>query len=145
MLRSTLILLTLTSCVSSNAIDQGADVRRTANEIIIYRDKGGPIGNYLVDVLRERDTGRQIRIEGECTSACTLWLELEDRVCVKPSARLGFHYAHYADGSVSLGGTRLMTDSYPQWLAEWFAKNVKDQSPVYLPRTEMLKHFRSCL
>ena len=75
MLRSIALALLLSGCT---AMGQGADVLRQPQAITIYRDEGGKVGQYFSDVLAEQTTTRQVRIEGDCASACTAWLRLGD-------------------------------------------------------------------
>jgi hypothetical protein len=53
-------------------------------------DRGGSIAAYLMEIHASAD--KPHRIEGDCMSACTMWLG-HRRVCVAPDATLWFHSA----------------------------------------------------
>ena len=79
---------------------------------VILGDSGGSIAAYLVAMAEARD----IRIAGDCASACTMLLRSRN-VCVYPQAALLFH-----KGTTALG-TRTMFESYPRRIAAWVARH----------------------
>lgn len=137
---SVLLALLLSACA---AIGQGPDVLRQPAAITIYRDTGGVVGQYFSDVLAELNTTRQVRIEGECTSACTAWLRLGSRVCVGPHARLGFHKF---TGNGDAGAYYVYRSLYlPSDFQQWVDANVVDTQVVWMEHGEILQHLKACI
>jgi hypothetical protein len=64
----------------------------SAQDLSPYR-KGGIITTFRAVVDHYNSTGERFRINGECKSACTMFLGIRN-VCVEPSARLYFHAGH---------------------------------------------------
>lgn len=60
-------------------------------------DPGGFIGYRMAHIKALRVSGGRVVIDGECASACTLYLSLE-KACITPRARLGFHGLARATG-----------------------------------------------
>jgi hypothetical protein len=67
--------------MAANSVSGGAAVR-------IERDYGGRIGTYIQWFKRLRQSGRQVIVDGDCLSACTLVLGIipDGRLCVTPRA-----------------------------------------------------------
>ena len=79
--------------------------------IVITDDSGGFVQQYAARVLANRQ--RRVVIDGNCESACTLWL-MASRVCVTPRARMLFHAAFYAEnGQRNTAATQWMFTRYP--------------------------------
>jgi hypothetical protein len=57
---------------------------------------GGSIPDHQALVRWVERSGCEIRIEGDCASACTMLLQVG---CVAPGARLGFHRARGDDSA----------------------------------------------
>lgn len=97
-------------------------------EVRIHNDMGGEIGPYMQALIKIRDSGENVVIDGDCFSACTLITAIipANRICVTPRARLGFHAAK-ADQSGrrtrSPEITRLMWEMYPMHIRHWLSKN----------------------
>lgn len=133
------LYLVLAGCA---AVGQGPDVLRQPAAITIYRDGGGNVGQYFSDVLNELNTNRQIRIEGEMSSAATAWLRLGSRVCAGPNARLGFHKF---SGTGSDGALYVYRTLYlPPDFREWFDANVTSTDIVWMEHEEILQHLKAC-
>ncbi len=64
-------------------------------DVVIKDDMGGVIVDFVKKYSDMRDTKDRLVIDGECASACTLFLGIlpKDRFCVTHSASLGFHSA----------------------------------------------------
>ncbi|MEH2517459.1 hypothetical protein V1279_003032 [Bradyrhizobium sp. AZCC 1610] len=63
--------------------------------VVIQKDNGGIIVDYVKKYTDIRDSGERIIVDGECWSACTLFLGLvpKENVCLTDRAVLGFHSA----------------------------------------------------
>ena len=101
---------------------------------VVENDPGGSLNDRL-SMLEELD-GRQVEIAGDCASACTLFLSLEN-VCLRPNARLHFHgptasqalflpiMEHRPD--LNHRNIELMAQHYPPAISDWFLSG-----PAYL-------------
>ena len=117
----------------------------------IVGDAGGQIGPYLENLLRLRNSGQQVIIDGPCLSACTLVLGVvpRERICVTRRARLGFHAAWHPgeNGEVvtSAGGTRLLMEIYPQNVRRWLAsRGGLTRNMKYLTGRELASMYTTC-
>jgi hypothetical protein len=102
-----------------------------AGALVIYEDQGGNLGEYadrFADIARR---GEHVRIAGVCNSACTLVLGMipQDRLCVMPAARFGFHRAFvprdatgFRYGHDSPQGTAYLMASYPPSVRAWLLR-----------------------
>lgn len=83
--------------------------------LIIAAHMGGSISDHEALVRWVERSGCDVRIEGQCASACTMLLAVG---CVTPGARLGFHRpeasSHLAEW------TRRMARLLPPRLARWY-------------------------
>lgn len=63
--------------------------------LVIKKDFGGIIVDYVKKYSTVRDSNEIVVVDGECDSACTLFLGLVPRknYCITPNAKLGFHTA----------------------------------------------------
>ena len=62
------------------------------NLYIVRTDPGGRISDYLTKLNTFTADGTKIVIDGECSSACTLYIiQSEAQVCFTTNAVLGFH------------------------------------------------------
>ena len=97
----------------------------TSSTELIMRVKNSPGGiilRFMESYIRLRESGGRLIIDGDCFSACTLFLGIfpKERVCATPKARLGFHTAFIPDPDVPLVtyhspvGTAFMWAFYPE-------------------------------
>lgn len=82
--------------------------------LTIIAHMGGSIPDHQAVVRWAERSGCEVRIEGDCASACTMLLEVG---CVTPAARLGFHRAKADDPEF---WTQRMAAPLPPRLREWF-------------------------
>lgn len=97
----------------------------------ITRDYGGLVEQYKKKFSKIRDQKERVIIDGVCNSACTLVLGIVplNRICVTPSASLGFHQAYY-DKSWTMGvkvtsyaGTADLISYYPSTVKDWLSRH----------------------
>ena len=69
--------------------------------VVIARDRGGRIDEFLHKYEVIRASGEQVVVAGECSSACTMMLGMvpDSKICAMPGAVFGFH-----SGTVMLPG-----------------------------------------
>lgn len=87
--------------------------------ISITSSPGGAIFEFMAKYDKLRESGRKVRIDGLCVSACTLVTGLvpAERVCVTPYGTMAFHSAAIETplGDVySKEGTELIWNIYPE-------------------------------
>lgn len=96
----------------------------------ITRDNGGSIPAYMARIRTDAIAGRQVRIIGQCHSACTMYLSLPT-ACVSRSAVLGFHGPSSQLYEISLPPrefeywSHIMADHYPPALQPWFLHTAR--------------------
>jgi len=78
-----------------------------------YVDNGGLIGGYVERIVGS--SGEMHRIQGDCVSACTMWLGHKP-VCVYPDTVLWFHGAVDSSGHISKIGNIALMAFYPKAL-----------------------------
>jgi hypothetical protein len=117
----------------------------------IVGDAGGQIGPYLESLLKLRNSGQQVVIDGPCLSACTLVLGVvpRERICVTRRARLGFHAAWHpgenGEAVQSRGGTQLLMEIYPQNVRRWLAqRGGLTKTMKYLTGRELAAMYTNC-
>jgi hypothetical protein len=84
--------------------------------MVITDDHGGRIFDYLSRVNEARAAHEHIIVDGECSSACILYLTLPS--CATPRAKLFFHSAHSPDGEISVEGSNLYLSLLPWKIQE---------------------------
>lgn len=82
------------------------------------------MGGSIKDRVEEMQRLDGVRIDGDCFSACTMYLGLP-QTCVTPLARLGFHSPATRSGLPLPREdwevvTHLMAAQYPPALAKWY-------------------------
>jgi len=114
-------------------------------------DRGGQIGVYLIKYAALRESGQDVKIDGNCVSACTLILGTvpSDRVCVTSKANLGFHAAWKPDDNgfhmPSPLGTQALRDHYPAWVNRWIDHHGGlTPHMIHMPFATLQQHFRVC-
>jgi hypothetical protein len=89
--------------------------------LVITNDPGGIVATRAARVALIGD--REVRIEGRCASACTMWLAAPN-VCVAPDARLSFHGPSHFGLPLPRADfnywSRVISNHYPESLAVWF-------------------------
>jgi hypothetical protein len=68
---------------------------------------GGLFANFDPIVLQYNQSGEQFRIEGDCRSACTMFLSIRN-VCIVRSARLMFHAGGFGRNVTTWGSNHMM-------------------------------------
>ena len=91
---------------------------------VISDDRGGSIARYAQDVMRLRGQNKLVVFNGQCASACTMFLALgNNRTCIAPGASFVFHSAHGASRAQNQWGTDYMYRHYPAWVRDWLGRN----------------------
>lgn len=99
---------TLTCCILAIVATAHADIR-------IGRDTGGIVRDYEARVQGLRFSGQRVVIDGVCSSACTLHLNLpRDQICATPRAIFVFHtVSDKMLGLPNWHGNEQMMNAYP--------------------------------
>lgn len=92
--------------------------------VSIAEDSGGEIIQYLLRAAEIRENGGQVRIEGRCDSACTLYLALPgDQLCLTENAYFRFHLPLAEDAEMAEEAARILMMKYPDWVKSWISAN----------------------
>ena len=109
---------------------------------IIHEDNGGNVLLYERKLIKLKENRREVKIVGTCVSACTLYLQI---ACVTPDTKIGFHsvsmYGHFVTDE-NRRITKLIADTYPPKLKEWFLKNAAHlygKDVKYLSGTDVIR------
>lgn len=85
-------------------------------------DGGGIVIDYMADIEYSDSNNQEIRIEGDCASACTMKLGAK-KVCIYPDATLYFHEAFVPrTGLRSDIASYFLYDKYPPKIKQWVNK-----------------------
>lgn len=97
----------------------------TSSRPLVVRDSvGGQVYETAALVRALERSGREVRIERDCLSACGMLLALS-RVCYQPDARFGFHAATVR-GEIDPPSQALLTQHFPPGLRDWFRQSGAD-------------------
>lgn len=126
--------------LSPSALDRGGTA------ITINDNNGGAVVTFAHRVADLADTSILVRIEGGCSSACTLITALPpDRICVGPGAHLDIHQASFPGGRKDGRLTHLMWDVYPEWLQQTVGDpDLLSSDLVVVDYEELLNFYASC-
>ena len=90
------------------------------NVLIIRHDAGGVLGVYARNSIEIRNNNINVRFEGNCESACTLYLSLpRDTLCVAPNATFGFHLPYGRSAKNNQIAAEYLLVKYPAWVRNW--------------------------
>ncbi len=119
---------------------------------LVWADPDYPGVTAFDDYARAvADTGKRIIVEGECKSACLLFIGRvpKDRVCVSPDSKLGFHKIRTGpqrDAPWDPEATEKFYSEFRPDIKRWIGplKNLPDGDVKYLEGKEMLSLFNTC-
>jgi hypothetical protein len=91
-------------------------------KVVIARDRGGLIDEFLHKYEVIRASGEQVIVAGECSSACTMMLGIvpDSKICATPRGFFGFHSGMVIlpgqpwSARYSLYWTQVMWRRYPE-------------------------------
>jgi len=84
---------------------------------------------------------RPIHIKGLCVSSCTFALSYPD-TCIDDNATLMFHAPRSPSGEVDIHWFKIMSNSYPDDLKEWFNHSVIDGEDHWISGYDFKKRFK---
>jgi hypothetical protein len=146
------------------AIGAGTYTAIPKEPYVIQYDGGGRLDEYYQTYSALRQSGRPVRIDGMCMSACTMVAGLIplERVCVTPYAVLAFHSAYRVSmfgAEHSSEGTRMIWQTYPEAIRKILIENGWNGDPsdhrtapqgnkhpemIYIRTPELYSIFRPC-
>ena len=104
------------------------------NPIVIYQDGGGLVTKYQNAAMQYNLERRQVKILGECRSACILALSVKN-VCVGPKAVVMAHMAYEKDTGIRRPDvTAQMIDTLPYRVKAHLEGHIERE---YTPHTTM--------
>lgn len=90
---------------------------------VIRNDAGGNVNRYLMDASAASAFGQQIKIDGWCASACTLYLG-SPYTCVTPRAKLAFHAPRGGSAQQNRHAAQVMAGKLPPVVGRWYMQNA---------------------
>ncbi|PZO67091.1 MAG: hypothetical protein DI498_04975 [Paracoccus denitrificans] len=87
--------------------------------IVISNNKGGNVLQMVAHRSELEASGRPVRIEGKCNSACTILTTLPN-ACLAPTATIGFH-------APRLPNTQIIPPIVDEIMAQYYRNGVKDR------------------
>lgn len=87
--------------------------------IVIRNNKGGNVLKMVAQRSELEASGRPVRIEGKCNSACTILTTLPN-ACLAPTATIGFH-------APRLPNTQIIPPIVDEIMARYYRNGVKDR------------------
>ena len=86
----------------------------------VQEDSGGRVIDYAIRMFELRDSRKEVRFEGRCDSACTLFLGLpKDQTCIGPGAYFRFHAPSAPSAKDFDAVQSFMMRKYPSWVRSW--------------------------
>ena len=144
---SALLLTTARSAVCADNVYRIAD------------DHGGVLSVYIEKYVALRESGRNVMIDGVCSSSCTLVFGIipQSRICVTSQANVGFHSASKLGADWTLfgpahmvedpGATAVIWHLYPRGVQQWLNQHGGMPPPeamVFLNGPELALLYRPC-
>jgi hypothetical protein len=99
---------------------------RAVEPIVIRNDPGGLVRPRAEEVRALLRSGRRVIIDGECASACTMYLRLPPgQVCVTHRSALAFHQVsfNYDSARPAQDQTAMLLLFYPPAVQDWIEAN----------------------
>lgn len=95
--------------------------------IIIIEDRGGKVSEYIKAARSYTAEDREVRIIGQCWSACSLALSVPN-VCVGSMGVVMFHSAvNLQSGRVDRVGTKTILNMLPEKIRKRISKSIKKE------------------
>ena len=117
----------------------------------IANDHGGRIDRYLDGYEELGASGKTVKIDGLCASACTIVLGAipRDKICVTSKAALAFHaawdFGAHRRAITNLEATRNLFAMYPVQVRRWIARHGGlTRRPIFLRGKQLQAMYRSC-
>lgn len=116
------------------------DIIERNNTVIIRKDLGGSLSEYMIKYKGMQNRATKIAIDGECDSACTLFLGFVplQAICVTANAKLGFHRSTRAEG------TTIFLMNYPFPILLWLMDVGLTEDIKYMPDGMIQSLFQQC-
>ena len=106
----------------------------------IRNDRGGNVVKYAIKVGKTK----AVRFDGECMSACTLYLAHPNK-CLTRRASFWFHRPYGSTPANNNISAEFMLRSYPLWVRDWIANNGGLTSRmIVMPYSYAIQHMRPC-
>lgn len=121
--------------------DENSPIRELKNGVmIVSRDYGGSIAEYLIRYVKMRNENTKLAINGECDSACTLFFGFipQTNICVTDKAKLGIHRSNRPEG------TMVMMGYYPLPVKIWIMDEGITEDIKYVPDDLVQGLFSKC-
>jgi len=137
-----LLFLSTFAAVPAFAVDIN-----TRDELIIGpMDNGGNISDHWKWWEYIRTSNLRVRIDGDCISACTMFLNIIplDRVCLTERAALGIHLASSDGGPDVELSEHMQRIFYPDWVNKWLKDRVMTEDITFMYPKDIVPHIKMC-
>ncbi len=107
---------------------------------------GGQIVVFALHVDELRAAAEQVRFEGACDSACTLYLSLPaDQLCITARASFGFHLPYGVGAQQNAVAANYLISQYPDWVRQWIdAHGGLSHGIIRMGAEEAAEHIPLC-
>lgn len=108
--------------------------------LTITNDQGGELIQYALFV-KHID---HVKFDGECMSACTLFLSVKDK-CITEKAKFGFHMPFGMSPEQNQKAADYVMSQYPEWIRRYIQRHggLTDKLIVIDYKTAS-KHIKAC-
>lgn len=124
-----------------------ASISGRGTTVSIGDNNGGSVITFAHRVLDLYNSKADVRIEGVCSSSCTLITALpKERVCIGPNARLQVHQASFPTGLKDPRLTQLMWQVYPSWIQKAVGQpDALTHATVDIDHAALLDYYGPCI
>ncbi|RRI06422.1 hypothetical protein EH240_03890 [Mesorhizobium tamadayense] len=117
-----------------------------ANAETVRSNPGGQIVIFALHVAELRAAEELVEFDGECDSACTLYLSLPaEQLCITPRASFGFHLPYGVGSQQNTVAAQYLISQYPDWVRQWIEEHGGlSHTIVRMEADEVAKHLPLC-
>lgn len=144
---SALLLWFGTTPLPAEPTGLSASISGRGTSVVVGDNNGGAVLSFAHRVLDLYRSDANVRIEGDCSSSCSLILALpEERICVGINGQVRIHQASFPGGLKDRRLTRMMWNVYPDWVRDKVGDPDRmDADLIDISRDELVKHYGPCI
>lgn len=123
-----------------------ASLALPASAETVRGNPGGQIVVFALHVAELRAAAEQVRFEGACDSACTLYLSLPaEQLCITARASFGFHLPYGVGAQQNAVAANYLISQYPDWVRQWInAHGGLSHGIIRMGAEEAAEHIPLC-
>lgn len=117
-----------------------------ANAETVRGNPGGQIVTFALHVAKLRAADEPVHFDGECDSACTLYLSLPaEQLCATPRASFGFHLPYGVGAHENAVAANYLLSQYPDWVRQWIEEHGGlSHTLIRMDADEVAMHLPTC-